>query len=166
MPVIPGGGLGGEGISGPRVDPFDNTSPLSQLEAALNPNRAMKQTAQKVGGYTKIAPSFLVEVARVREHGALKYANWDWLNGHPLTELLDAIERHKLAIQAGQMLDPESKCHHAAHIACNCMFIIEGFYGGWLQNDLETPPRALLTPEAMMQLINTALNGAANKAGG
>lgn len=126
---------------------------------------AMKHS-DKPGGSSLITPSFIVSVGAVREFGARKYAAWDWLKGGlPISRYLDAIDRHRLALVAGEDLDPESKLHHGAHIACNCMFLIEGYYASTLGventmrviDDRNNEKMRMLTVDQVGKLVGQAV---------
>ncbi len=62
-------------------------------------------------------------VCDVMEFGAQKYAAYSWM-GVPeaLPRYMDALDRHRDAIYAGEDTDAESKLPHWAHFACNALF--------------------------------------------
>lgn len=65
----------------------------------------------------------LVEVAKVLTVGAAKYGDHNWR----LVERFryeGAMLRHYSAIQSGEATDPETGLPHAAHLACNALFIL------------------------------------------
>lgn len=63
-------------------------------------------------------------VIRVLEHGARLHAeeNWKKVDGAEV-RYRDAIFRHAAKIQLGEALDADSGLPHAAHIACNALFL-------------------------------------------
>lgn len=66
----------------------------------------------------------LVEVGRVLEYGCRKYAEDSWQDVPDARKrYLAAMFRHAAAIQDGEDIDPESGLHHAAHMACNALFV-------------------------------------------
>jgi len=66
----------------------------------------------------------LVEISRVLDAGKNKYSAWNWAEGFEWSRLLDATYRHLGAWKEGEDLDPETGLSHAAHAACNLMFLI------------------------------------------
>ena len=90
---------------------------------------AMKDVEGKVMLHL-LPPVALVEMAKVREFGASKYAPWDWTQGRNLTDYYDAAMRHLLAWLGGEDLDPESGLPHAAHAAVNMCFLMEFRHSG------------------------------------
>lgn len=65
----------------------------------------------------------LYEILEVLEHGAAKYGEFNWKyveDGH--TRYYDAADRHIEEWWNGEILDPESGCHHLAHAICSLMF--------------------------------------------
>lgn len=65
---------------------------------------------------------FLSDVAQVAFFGAQKYAKDNWMKVDP-ERYRAALARHVKAYLEGEILDPETKLPHVAHIACNCMFL-------------------------------------------
>ena len=70
-------------------------------------------------------PDALDGVASVLEYGANKYARSNFLKGLPYTEVVDSLLRHLEAFVSGENVDPESRLHHANHIACNALFLAQ-----------------------------------------
>lgn len=66
----------------------------------------------------------LEEVADVMAHGELKYGTDNWRSGLEYRRLFAAALRHLFSFWDGEDLDPESGCHHLAHAACCCLFIL------------------------------------------
>ncbi len=66
----------------------------------------------------------LLEVAKVLEFGARKYAPWNWAKGIEFSRLQGATLRHLLAFQGGEDIDPESGLPHLAHAMCCLMFLL------------------------------------------
>ena len=82
----------------------------------------------------KLQPSLLLNgcakavkgVLTVLGFGAKKYAADSWKsvpNGK--LRYRNALYRHLMAVEAGEVLDPESGLPHWDHIACNAMFLSE-----------------------------------------
>lgn len=74
--------------------------------------------------------------ARVLGFGAEKYGRDNWRKGMSWSRVVDAIQRHALAIADGELTDPESGEPHAAHIRAGCGFLIEYAEKGLGTNDL------------------------------
>jgi hypothetical protein len=72
-----------------------------------------------------IDPTALIELAKVLQFGANKYAAHNWRKGFKITRLISALMRHILAFNDGEDNDPETGLSHIAHAMCNCMFIIK-----------------------------------------
>lgn len=67
----------------------------------------------------------ILEVAKVLTFGAKKYAANSWQTLENAEErYTDALYRHMNAIHRGELVDPESGLLHAAHVACNAMFLL------------------------------------------
>lgn len=67
----------------------------------------------------------LLEVAKVLTFGANKYKDNSWKkvkNGKE--RYRGSLLRHLAAIEAGELIDTESGIHHAAHVACNAIFLL------------------------------------------
>jgi len=80
---------------------------------------------------TLIPPALLEEVAKVLMHGAAKYDRHNWVKV-PDAECryAAAMLRHIHAWQKGEILDPESRCHHLAHAACCIAFLLAFMHAG------------------------------------
>lgn len=72
-------------------------------------------------------PYWTEDVARVMTFGAKKYAAENWRAGIEFTRIISSLRRHLLEIEKGQDIDPETNLPHAAHLACNSMFL--HYYG-------------------------------------
>lgn len=72
-----------------------------------------------------VDPQFIKDVAAVLQFGAKKYApdNWKKVEGAE-GRYYDALQRHLLDHQAGEIKDPESDLTHLQHAACNVMFLL------------------------------------------
>jgi hypothetical protein len=71
-----------------------------------------------------LSPKFLREMARVIEHGNMKYPDTPWYRGLPRQEVIGSIMRHALKMLDGEIFD-ESGFPHETHIAVNAMFLFE-----------------------------------------
>jgi hypothetical protein len=71
-------------------------------------------------------PNALAGVINVLGFGARKYAadSWKQVEGGTV-RYRDALYRHLMAVEAGEVLDPESGLPHWHHICCNALFLAE-----------------------------------------
>ena len=56
----------------------------------------------------------------------------NWKKGLPPEEILESGMRHIVSLMEGEIMDEESKLHHAAHAMCNMMF-----YMYYVDNDFK-----------------------------
>lgn len=70
--------------------------------------------------------SAYIEIARVLDFGAKKYARDNWRKGGGLTQcrVIAAALRHIAAYREGEELDPETGLSHLAHAACELLFAL------------------------------------------
>lgn len=71
-----------------------------------------------------IDQEIIIELAKVLGYGAKKYKAHNWKNGLPISRYYSALQRHILAFNNGETVDPESGLNHLGHAACNLMFMI------------------------------------------
>lgn len=84
--------------------------------------QALKETEGKLR-YSLLIDEFIDEMVRVREFGADKYNDWDWMRGRPWTDYSDAAKRHIRAWLEGETVADDSGLHHLAHAAVGMMFL-------------------------------------------
>ena len=73
-----------------------------------------------------IPPMAILEVARVLQYGATKYAPENWRHLDNLRgRYLGAAGRHINAFQRGEQLDDESGMYHLACAITSLMFVLE-----------------------------------------
>lgn len=72
-----------------------------------------------------VSPHFVEGMARVLQFAIEvgKYDRGSWLNGILFSQVIDAAERHILAMKKGEFYDPETGELHSYHAACNLMFL-------------------------------------------
>ena len=63
------------------------------------------------------------DVVKVLMGGASKYSDDNWMKVD-IERYRDAILRHELAYQGGEIMDKDSGIHHLAHVVCNALFIM------------------------------------------
>jgi len=64
----------------------------------------------------------LEPLVEVLEFGCVKYTRDNWKKGLPQNEILESLQRHLIALFAGEEKDKESGLPHIGHIMCNAMF--------------------------------------------
>ena len=84
--------------------------------------QALKETQGKCS-YSLLIDEFIVEMIKVREHGAEKYERWDWMRGREWSDYIDAMRRHITDFNQGEDRDVDSDLSHMAHVAVNAMFL-------------------------------------------
>lgn len=83
-----------------------------------------------------LPPEFKRQTALVLQHGARKYGESNWLDTPvQFSNYIAAIDRHSLALQEGEDIDPESGLPHAAHIAATAAIILDAAKHGTLIDD-------------------------------
>lgn len=100
---------------------------LNNIKTQVNPNykKPTKKGTKHDQGKSRlelIVPEWLEDVGHVLAYGAKIHGDDNW----KLVEAKRyhaAIMRHTLAIMRGEYLDPETNKPHAAHIACDSMFL-------------------------------------------
>jgi hypothetical protein len=98
-----------------------------------NPKDALGMLKVPIGLYPNVAR---IETCRVFAQSAPEYGEFNWRNNPVrLSIYLDAIDRHLIALRAGQDIDPKSKLPHAAHINACTAIIMESSALGILIDD-------------------------------
>lgn len=64
------------------------------------------------------------EVSQVMTFGAQKYSDRGWEKGINWMICFGSLLRHTFAWWRGEDLDPESGCHHMAHVAWNALALV------------------------------------------
>jgi len=64
------------------------------------------------------------EVVKVLTFGANKYERNNWKLVEPTTRYKAALLRHLTAQDRNEDIDPETGISHAAHVACNAIFLL------------------------------------------
>ena len=103
-------------------------APPKKQKALVSPEAAtpvgVKYDAGKIN-MALLSPVAMVELTRVLDFGAKKYADHNWRKGITAQRLLAALLRHVFAYLGGETHDKETGLSHIAHAMCCCMFIIE-----------------------------------------
>ena len=75
-------------------------------------------------------PLFLIKpLIDVGQFGETKYGTYNFLKGLAVNDSLDSLKRHLEAVDDPRQddIDPESSCHHLAHVAWNalvCLYML------------------------------------------
>ena len=75
--------------------------------------------------------------ARVAEHGAIKYAPWNWSKGLPRVQIMGSLLRHTFAYLRGETRDPDSGLLHTDHILWNAAVLAHNVH--WNLEDGRRP---------------------------
>ena len=111
---------------GIRIGTVDNAM------IALNDSDAIGGIKYDLG---KARPSLLpvdaiLDILKVLEYGAKKYAPGNWKKVEPKSRYFDATMRHLYAWQTGEDVDPETDLSHLSHAACCLLFLISSKLDG------------------------------------
>ena len=83
---------------------------------------------------------------RVAEHGAVKYAAWNWTKGLPRVQIIGSLLRHTFAYLRGQDRDPDSGLLHTDHTLWNAAALVHSVHHD--VNDDRRPDPAYLEDAA------------------
>ena len=101
--------------------------------AKANPKDALGRMKTPIGLYPNVAR---IRTCLVFAQSAPEYGEFNWRNNPvQLSVYLDAIDRHTVALRAGQDIDPKSGHPHAAHINACTAIIMESESLGILIDD-------------------------------
>lgn len=106
-------------IRAPRPDTCPNTG-----ETRITDPKTGGQKGQKPAQLSYIPFDSLVEISKVYQYGAKKYARDNWKKGYQWSLNFDAMMRHMFAFWEGEDLDPESGCSHVGHAAWHCLTLL------------------------------------------
>ena len=67
----------------------------------------------------------IIAIAEVMGYGARKYKPHNWRLGLSWSQTFASMQRHLLAWNDGQDIDPESGLPHLAHAGCQLMYLLE-----------------------------------------
>lgn len=88
-------------------------------------NRTFKKYDSGKPRVELIEPKFTLGLAKVLSFGAEKYGddNWKNMEVEDLPRIIGAVQRHLLAYQDGEKIDPESHISHLSHATAGLMFL-------------------------------------------
>lgn len=75
-------------------------------------------------GIDQIPAECQLELGLVYSYGEHKYDRDNWKKGTEWHEFIGSAKRHLLAWELGEERDPESGCHHLAHVAWNAFSLM------------------------------------------
>lgn len=119
-------------------DEPEDTRTEEEIRAQGVPKRRLTKGTKFDAGKptTALLPSKpLLEIAKVLDYGALKYAPHNWRKGISYTRVLSAAQRHMWAWNDGETVDKETNLNHIAHAACNLLFLLEYQLSGMVEFD-------------------------------
>ena len=108
-----------ESIRQPLPDTLPDTG-----ETRITDPKTGGQKGQKPAQLSYIPFDSLVEISKVYQYGAKKYARDNWKKGYQWSLNFDAMMRHMFAFWEGEDLDPESGCSHVGHAAWHCLTLL------------------------------------------
>jgi len=83
--------------------------------------------------YTNLPPSFIAEVARAINTGAVKYGRYNWrLSKVELLTYVSALKRHIDLFLEGQDVASDSNMMHLGHAGATIAVLIDAIYCGTL----------------------------------
>lgn len=96
--------------------------------------------------------------ARVAEHGAQKYAPWNWSKGLPRVQIIGSLLRHTFAYLRGEERDKDSGLLHTDHILWNATVLSHSVEHGIEDGRRGEPPREYndLDPHHYTQITDGA----------
>lgn len=100
-------------------------SSVSQNPPIVHLNVAGRKDDSSKPQLSLISRRAIEEEAKVMDFGARKYDAWNWSAGIKFSRVLSALLRHAFAYADGEMLDPETKLTHMAHVRCCAAFLID-----------------------------------------
>lgn len=71
-----------------------------------------------------LPPDALIALARVYHAGAQKYPEHNWSKGMKWSKVSGSLWRHWMKWSLGEKKDPETNCHHLAHVAWNALTLM------------------------------------------
>ena len=82
-------------------------------------------------------------LVNVLDRGAQKYEDRNWERGMKWSRCWGAMFRHAFKFAMGQRYDPETGCHHMAHVAWNALALMTYDIRQVGENDITVPPEWL-----------------------
>ncbi len=89
-----------------------------------------------------VPPALTIHVAMAMKNGAFKkkYGPYNWRTDKVSAMVyLDAAKRHLECLVDGEDIAPDSKCHHAAHVAACMGIYLDAMESGNLRDDRPLP---------------------------
>lgn len=115
--------------SGMALGPFPTSGPLNWVEYGQGLSKPMlgegaKLDSGKVGVHL-LPPDPLIQIAKVLDFGAKKYAAYNWTKGIKYSRVYGAALRHLWAWWKGEPCDSETGLSHLAHAGCCVLFLLQ-----------------------------------------
>lgn len=112
---------------------------LSEAAHAVDSGDFLSYAYEALGEIKKFVgndPATLEEMTVAMEYGEQKYGRNNWKKGMEWSRLIDAAQRHGLAIVWGEDIDTESGNHHVAHMLASIHMLLGNHAMGVGINDL------------------------------
>lgn len=113
--------IAGHDTSGMNVR-FIDEQPQPE-EVKQEAERAMRFNSNKFG-ISLLPLDGIIELVRVYTVGAFKYKPNNWLKGMPWEECAASLDRHWFKWRCGHNVDPDTGCHHLAHVMWNALTLL------------------------------------------
>ena len=106
------------------VQTSDNLArPFAETFAGQKDEPALRYDAGKPR-YDLLPADGLEELVNVYTVGAKKYADRNWEKGMSWSRCFGSLLRHSWKFWRGELIDPETGCHHMAHVAWNAIALV------------------------------------------
>lgn len=100
-----------------------------------------------------IPPEWIWALGMVLTRGAAKYEERNWEKGMKWSFVFGSMMRHMLKLACGEMYDPETGCHHAAHIAWNGLAYMSYHLRGVGTNDMGKERKDLVEQLRLLERV-------------
>lgn len=100
-----------------KVLPINDTGQSFEIKEAFRYNDGKLR-------YDLLEPYAIKELVKVFTAGAKKYSDNNWQKGMKWTKMIASLKRHLASFEESEDYDPETACHHLAHVAWNALGLV------------------------------------------
>lgn len=110
---------------------------IEQQQQFEQSNKAVRLNSGKPKmSYIFDAPDAMRGFVQVMQSAEVKYPRNNWKKGRPVSDTIDSLLRHIMALQNGEHNDNESGMPHVDHIVANAVILSQNFHDyGYVQED-------------------------------